>query len=67
VLALIGSLLPKDRQSSSAAPKEYGPAYIEWLRGLVPEKDIEGISVKQYDPTSAVSLQMTRHISMLPF
>ena len=54
VLGLIGSLLPKIQQSSSDAPENYGPSYIEWLREAEPKELTEGITPEQYKEAAAL-------------
>lgn len=53
LLVVIGALLPVGR-SSGNAPRNYGPSYIKWLRGLVPNSVTDGITPQQYDAAGAI-------------
>lgn len=49
LLGVIGSMLP-----GGQAPGNYGPSYIEWLRGQASGGLTEGITPQQYDAAGAM-------------
>ena len=53
LLGVIGSFLPGGRHSGNAS-QNYGPSYIERLRGQVPNELTGGITPQQYEAAGAI-------------